>query len=133
MKSFPNLPHTPANTQSYDAVMVVVRSSVESVPYLPSIEPGTCGARIHYAICSPIDACCNNTIHSTATQAKDKTSHSITVYTRLTCHCMECHTTTHFDVYSLRCDSTERSLALHFEARFFFKIGPCLYQFHLHG
>ena len=46
--------HTPAGTQLYDAFMVVVRSSVESVPYQPCLEPGTCGVRIIYAIHSPI-------------------------------------------------------------------------------
>ena len=30
-----------------------VRSSVDSVPYLQVLEPGTCGVRMHYAIRSP--------------------------------------------------------------------------------
>ena len=33
-----------------------VRSSVESVPYPPGLEPGTCDVRIHYAIHSPTAA-----------------------------------------------------------------------------
>ena len=33
-----------ANAQFYGAV----RNSVESVPYPPGLEPGTCGVRIHY-------------------------------------------------------------------------------------
>ena len=33
-----------------------VRSSVESILYPLSLEPGTCGVRIHYAICWPTAA-----------------------------------------------------------------------------
>ena len=47
-KSFHNLPHTPANAQLYDAVMVVV-----------SRELGTCVVRIHYTIRSPTAASSN--------------------------------------------------------------------------
>ena len=34
------IPHTPANAQLYDAVMVVVRRSVEIVAFPPSLKPG---------------------------------------------------------------------------------------------
>ena len=36
----PDLPHTPANAQLYDAVMVVVRRSGEIVAFPPSLQPG---------------------------------------------------------------------------------------------
>ena len=36
--------------------LMSVRSSVESVPYPLSLEPGTCGVQIYYAICSPTAA-----------------------------------------------------------------------------
>ena len=55
-KSFSNLPHTPDNAKLYDVVMVVVRGSIDSVPYPPSLEPGTCGVQIHYAISLPTAA-----------------------------------------------------------------------------
>ena len=48
--------HTHTSEHPTDAGMVVVRSSVESVPYPPGLEPGTCGVRIYYAIRSPTAA-----------------------------------------------------------------------------
>ena len=53
-KSFPNLPHTPANIKLHDGVVVLVSQKLgRSAPYPPSLEPSTCGVKIHYTICSP--------------------------------------------------------------------------------
>ena len=47
-KSFPDLSNTPAKAQLYDTGMVLsVRSSEESVPYPPGLEPYAYGVRIH--------------------------------------------------------------------------------------
>ena len=57
-KSFPDLPQTPANAQLYDAGMMVVSQKLgrKYTVYPPSLEPGTCGVRIKYAIRSPTAA-----------------------------------------------------------------------------
>ena len=39
-----------------DAVMVVVSRTLDMYTYQSSLEPGTCGVRIHYIIRSPISA-----------------------------------------------------------------------------
>ena len=45
----PDFPHTPVNAQLYDAVMVVVSQKPgKNVPYLPSLELGSSGMRIHF-------------------------------------------------------------------------------------
>ena len=55
-KSFLDLRHTTASAQHYEAFIVVIRRSLESVSYPPSLEPGTCGVRIHFTIHSPTAA-----------------------------------------------------------------------------
>ena len=55
-KCFPDLPHTTANAQLILVWWLSSRSSVESVPYPPGLEPGTCGVRIPYTIRSPTAA-----------------------------------------------------------------------------
>ena len=58
-RSFADLQHTHANAQLYDTDMVVVCRKLRSkVPYQPSLEPGTCGVRIHITIRSPTVASC---------------------------------------------------------------------------
>ena len=56
--SFHNLPNT---RQTLYSIMLLcwqsVRRSLESVTYPPSLEPGTCGVRIHFAI-SPVTINC---------------------------------------------------------------------------
>ena len=51
VKSFPDLPLTPANTQLYDAVLVVVSQKIGRKCIVPT-KYHICGVQITYAICS---------------------------------------------------------------------------------
>ena len=52
----PDLPHTPANAQPYDAIIVLLQKLGRNCTCRPSLEPGTNGVRIHYAIRLPTAA-----------------------------------------------------------------------------
>ena len=55
-KSIPDLPHTPANAQLYDAIMVVVSQKLGGKCTVHLNSGPIYGVRIHYAIRSPTTA-----------------------------------------------------------------------------